>query len=62
MLYFYMGPIDGAIPSQFISLEAELTLVPSFVAILKDNERLSCEYRTTLYSEGDWTIVRCFNR
>ena len=46
----------------FDSNEAELTLVPSFVAILKDNERLNCEYRTTLYSEGDWTIVRCFNR
>ena len=46
----------------FSSDQPELTSVLSFVAILKDNEQIGCGYRRVLYSEGDWTVVRCFNR
>jgi hypothetical protein len=45
----------------FYPNETKLTSVPSFVAILKDNEQLSCGHKMILYSEGVWTVVRCFN-
>jgi len=41
--------------------ETELASAPSFVALLKDNEQLSCGDRVILYSEGIWTVERCFN-
>jgi len=42
--------------------DTRLTSAPSFVAILKGNELPYCGYRVILYSEKDWTVVRCFNR
>jgi hypothetical protein len=44
----------------FFPDETELTSAPSFVAILKGNEQLSCGHTQILYSEEGWTIERCF--
>ena len=40
---------------------SKLRSVPSFVALLKDNEGLSCSSSEILYSEDMWTVERCFN-
>jgi 4-amino-4-deoxy-L-arabinose transferase-like glycosyltransferase len=38
-----------------------LKQVPSYVAILRGNEQLSCVHIQKLYAEPGWTVERCFN-
>ncbi|HWS84940.1 MAG TPA: glycosyltransferase family 39 protein [Ktedonobacteraceae bacterium] len=46
----------------FSSNDPGLTSAPTFVAILKGNEHPYCDDSAVLYSEEDWTVVRCFKR
>jgi hypothetical protein len=39
----------------------EILSAPSFIAILKDGEQLSCSQTQTFYSDERWTVERCFN-
>jgi 4-amino-4-deoxy-L-arabinose transferase-like glycosyltransferase len=48
---YYFSPNDPGLRS-----------APTFVAILKGNELPYCDDRVVLYSEEDWTVMRCFNR
>ncbi len=47
---FYFSPTNPA-----------LEQAPSFVAILRGNEQLSCARTQLLYSEPGWTVERCFH-
>ena len=45
----------------FYPNETELTSAPSFIGILKGQERLACGHSQILYSEKGWTVMRCFS-
>jgi 4-amino-4-deoxy-L-arabinose transferase-like glycosyltransferase len=46
----------------FYPRERGLISSPSFVGILKGQERLICKSTQTLYTGGGWKVVRCFNK
>ncbi len=46
----------------FYPNEPERTSAPSFVGILKHDERLNCGHTQLLYSKEDWTVVRCLRK
>src|SRR5260370_3218053 len=46
----------------FYPNEPQITSAPSFVGILKHNERLNCGHTQLLYSKEGWTVVRCFRK
>jgi len=53
--------VDSYRTFYFLHTNPALKQVPSYVAILRGNEHLSCVHTQKLYAEPGWTVQRCFN-